>query len=1187
MFDKALFSLPGIRPVLAALGLLAALKAAAIIGLAFALATALDNLWHGLPLNTQFTWIAAFFACFFAKQAVGTAQDAMLARYARREVARLRKELLDASLCGHAGWVRAQGTAHVTTAALEGIDQVENYLRVILPKVVGAAFILPATLITAFALDWPSGIVLAAVLPVIVFYMIMLGRMAQDRASRQYRTYQHLANHFVDTLRGLPTLKLFGASKRHTAEVFQVSEDFREATDKTLRVATLSSVVLDLISTLGVAAVAMLLGFRLVVGGLPLFIGLAVLIIAPEYFAPLREFAGDFHASLDGRNALADILRLIDAGKDERADAGIPRWDAQSTIEIQGLSFSYPPDAGEDAPCAALQDIDLTATGFARIGIVGASGSGKSTLANVLGGFFTPQAGRITVDGRDVPLDALAGDSWQRQVLYIPQDPHIFHATLRDNIAFYTPDASDEAIAHAVDVVGLAPLVSELPEGMRTVIGEGGRPLSGGQAHRIALARALLDADRRILVFDEPTAHLDIETELELKERMLPLMEGRLVFFATHRHHWLQDMDVVLTLEDGRIVGKSRITHAPAPAPGTVPIPSGASAGTGPAVETGARRDPEAAPAPEAPGEDAGTDASADTRRKADTWVRPYFGTYRKTLASALGLGVAAFAFAALLMFTSGYLISATGEATGSILLYYLPIAFVQVFGLGKPPLRYLERLQSHDWVFRMTSSLRVRLYKALERNALKPGAHGAGEVLGLVSEDIGHIQNLYLRTVFPLVIGWSLLALTVVAAACASPLLALGALAVLGLAAVVLPIASARANRKRMQERKTRKNKLYETLTDDLLGSADWVFAGRGAACVERQMRDAREVADLQARIDRFERANDLAVSALMGVAACLALTWAALRFGGPVGGSANWIAAIALGFFPLVEAFTPLTRAAMQANIHRDSIDRLNAFPDTDDRVDEADPPAQHALANDVFIRNLRFSYPGGKRVLDGIDLHIPEGQHVAILGRSGSGKSTLASLVRGDIRPDAGFVTIGAKPAAVFGDGIAGIIGVVQQNAYLFDRSLRDNLRIGKRDATDEEIWESLEAVQLGDMVRELPQGLDTVADEAGMRFSGGERHRIALARVLLADTPIVLLDEATVGLDPETEQGILDTLMEAARGRTLIMITHHLQGIQAFDRVVFLEDGRIEIDGSPAALARENARYRQLLAFDRRD
>ena len=1180
MFDKALFSLPGIRPMLAALGLLAALKAAVIIGLALALATALDNLWHGLPLDTQFTWIAAFFGCFFVKQAIGTVQDALLARYARREVARLRHELLDASFCGHAGWVRAQGTAHVTTAALEGIDQVENYLRVILPKVVCAAFVLPATLATAFVLDWPSGIVLAAVLPVIVFYMIMLGRMAQDRASRQYRTYQHLANHFVDTLRGLPTLKLFGDSKRHTAEVFQVSEDFREATDKTLRVATLSSVVLDLISTLGVAAVAMLLGFRLVVGGLPLFIGLAVLVIAPEYFAPLREFAGDFHASLDGRNALADILRLIDAGKAEREDADIPGWDAHATIELRDLSFSYPPDAADGAPPTALQDIDLSAAGFARIGIVGASGSGKSTLANVLGGFFTPQSGHIAVNGHELPLDALASDSWQRQVLYIPQDPHIFHASLRDNIAFYTPDAGDAAIAHAVDVVGLAPLVAELPEGIDTVIGEGGRPLSGGQAHRIALARALLDADRRILVFDEPTAHLDLETELELKERMLPLMENRLVFFATHRRHWLQDMDVVLTLEGGRIVEETHVAHVPGPDDG--PLAAGVPPEAAHPPEAGL----ESGPVPETPGEDGGAGASAGSRRNADTWVRPYFGTYRKTLASALGLGIAAFAFAALLMFTSGYLISATGEATGSILLYYLPIAFVQVFGLGKPPLRYLERLQSHDWVFRMTSSLRVRLYKALERNALKPGAHGTGEVLGLVSEDIGHIQNLYLRTVFPLVIGWSLLALAVIAAACASPLLALGALVVLGLAAIVLPLATARANRERMQERKARKNRLYETLTDDLLGSADWVFAGRGSACVARQMRDAHGVAESQARIDRSERASDLVVSALMGVAACLALSWAALRFGGPVGGSANWIAAIVLGFFPLVEAFAPLTRAAMQANTHRDSIDRLNAFPDTDDRVDVTDPPAQRALAKDVFIRNLRFSYPGGKRVLDGIDLHIPEGQHVAILGRSGSGKSTLASIMRGDIRPDAGFATIGAKPAALFGDGIAGVVGVVQQNAYLFDRSLRDNLRIGKRDATDEEIWKALDLVQLGNMARELPQGLDTVADEAGMRFSGGERHRIALARVLLADTPIVLLDEVTVGLDPETEQGILDTLMDVARGRTLIMITHHLQGIEAFDRVVFLEGGHIEIDGSPAALACENARYRQLIAFDRR-
>jgi len=623
------------------------------------------------------------------------------------------------------------------------------------------------------------------------------------------------------------------------------------------------------------------------------------------------------------------------------------------------------------------------------------------------------------------------------------------------------------------------------------------------------------------------------------------------------------------------------VADAAADVPADVPVcTANAPVDVNPAPADAAREPDAACPDATASEEGAVAPAAAE-----DTWVRPYFKRYRRTLASALGLGVAAFAFAALLMLTSGYLISATAEAPGNILFYYLPIAFVQVFGLGKPPLRYLERLQSHDWVFRMTSSLRVRLYKALECTALKPGGRSTGEVLGLVSEDIGHIQNLYLRTMFPLVIGWSLLVIALAAFGIASPAFALVLLVLLGVASVVLPIAAQRAMRPAMQQRKDRKNGLYDDLTDDLLGSPDWVFSGRGADCVAAQMERADAMGALQARIDRFERLNGLLVQALMGAAACAILWWASLRFGGPQGGSANWIAAFVLGFFPLVEAFAPLSGAAMQANVHRDSVTRLNEFPPTDDAVDAPEPRRSEPLSLDLFIRNVHFAYPGSVRdVLAGLDLSIPAGQRIAVLGRSGSGKSTLAALIRGDLRPARGFVMLGGKPTGAFGDDIARHIGVVQQDAYLFDRSLRDNLRIGRPDATDDEIWEALDRVRLGEMARQLPQGLDTIADEAGKRFSGGERHRIALTRVLLANTPIILLDEPTVGLDPETEQGVLETIMEATAGKTLVMVAHHLQGIDAFDRVVFLEDGRLELDGSPAALAATSERYRTLLAFD---
>ncbi|WP_080797473.1 thiol reductant ABC exporter subunit CydD [Arabiibacter massiliensis] len=551
MIDRALFALEGIRGALAALLALATARAALVVAQAWALASAIVHLWEGAPLLDQAPLIALFLACFVGGQGVRYAQDSFLDRYAYARIDDLRGKLLRAVFTEGSRIVQAEGSGSVSALVLEGIDQVETYLRLILPKIVCVVVVPLVVLLCTFPVDWVSGLIMLVMYPVIVFYMGLIGATAKAAASRQHDEYRRLSNHFFDSMRGIDTLKLLGQGRRHGERIFEVSERFREATVKTLRLATLSGSVLDLISTLSLAAVAIMLGFRLVDGSIAFFPALFVLVLVPEYFKPIREFASDYHASLDGKNALASIQAIVasapagDASEGEDSGgAGIPAWDEESVLELADVGFSYP---GREA----LSGVSFAARGFERIGVIGASGSGKSTLVNLLGGFSAPSAGGVRAAGREVA--DLRDPSWQRQVLYIPQDPYLFHATLRENIAFYRPGASEEDVERAVGVVGLDALVAELPDGLDTVVGEGARALSGGQAQRIALARALLDRSRRILLFDEPTAHLDIETELELKERMLPLMEGRLVFFATHRLHWVHDMDAVLVLEDGRV----------------------------------------------------------------------------------------------------------------------------------------------------------------------------------------------------------------------------------------------------------------------------------------------------------------------------------------------------------------------------------------------------------------------------------------------------------------------------------------------------------------------------------------------------------------------------------------------------------------------------------------------------------
>ena len=574
---------------------------------------------------------------------------------------------------------------------------------------------------------------------------------------------------------------------------------------------------------------------------------------------------------------------------------------------------------------------------------------------------------------------------------------------------------------------------------------------------------------------------------------------------------------------------------------------------------------------------------------RTDAWVRPYLRKYRKQLLQAIGLGVISFICAALMMFASGYLISRAADPEILFVYLTLPIGLVQIFGVGKPVAHYFERLTSHDWVFRMTSNLRLRLYRAIERDSSTVQGRRTGEFLGLLSEDIGHLQNLFLRVIFPTVVVYALCVVVAIALSFFSLWFALVTALIMAITVVVLPYASLQVNRARTAHAKALTNQMYAELTDNVLGSTDWVFSGRGGEYISKQMLDEDALRQIQMQLRSYQRANSLVVNVMLGIGVCITLIWAAGYFGGADVVSASWIAAFVLAFFPLIEAFAPMSEVPTLVGNYSDSIERLNDYPQVDDGA-ASDGQVQEALSRvegfSIDVVGVNFTYPGTqRRVLDGLDLHITQGQRVAILGRSGSGKSTLASLIRGDIAPDEGSISIGGVSVSELGEGIPKLVGVVQQQAYIFNRTLRDNLTLGNPGAGDDMIWDVLEQVRLAGMVRALPQGLDTMVDEAGMRFSGGERHRIALARVLLSEVPIILLDEPTVGLDPATEHALLETLFETTRGKTLVMITHHLQDIHRFDRVVFIEDGRADMDGAPDELARTSERYQQLLSFDK--
>ncbi len=630
---------------------------------------------------------------------------------------------------------------------------------------------------------------------------------------------------------------------------------------------------------------------------------------------------------------------------------------------------------------------------------------------------------------------------------------------------------------------------------------------------------------------------------------------------------------------------------------------------------------------------------------KADGWIRPFIFKYRKVLGLSLVLGVVSAVLASALMFVSGYLISASAERPlGGVFALFTPLALVQVFGIGKPFSAYFERLYSHDWVLRMTSEMRLRLYRALEGGASGwVSGRGLGNILSLLAQDIAHVQDLYLRSLFPAFVALMLWLASSIVFGFFTWWFGLGMLALLGICVLLIPLVSVLVNGARRERADKLTEQMYAHVTDDVLGVGDWICSGRKRDFLRRvrSVQDAMRAND--ASIARFNRRRDLCVQCVLGVATAFVALWAAWRFGGPIpptgdyGRMADWIAAFVLGFFPLIEVFASMSDVAVRANGHVAAIERLNALRSV---ADDSDWIAAFVLGffplievfasmSDVAVRanghvaaierlnalrsvaddltsvvertcndpclnggcavslnDVWFSYPQEcSLILRGVTLRIQPGEKVAILGPSGAGKSTLLGLMRGDLRPGRGSVRLGGVYPNDLGKRTSRYIGLISQDVYLFNATLRENLQIACSDASDEELRAALEAVGLKGLLDRLPQGLSTMVDEAGLRFSGGERHRLALARVLLQRVPVVLLDEPTVGLDPETEAALLDTVFDVLKDKTVVMVTHHLLGIESMDRVVFLEDGRIAMEGSHRALLETNQRYRDLILFDK--
>ena len=550
---KGLPSYPGSRSLYVMLTVLIVLEAGAILLQAIFLARSVTFLFQGEAVQSIGKDIGLFLLFFLLRHALSHVQQVLAERFAMRTTKALRKDLVTSYFKLGPRFAQEKGTGQLVTLAIEGIEQIQKYLEITIPRMI-RMFIIPAVLaVYIFTLDKVSSIIIIATVPIIIIFMILLGMAAQKMADNQYATYRILSNHFIDTLKGLETLTYLGKSEKHEGKITHVSKQYRKATMKTLRIAFLSSFALDFFTSLSIAFVAVNLGFRLIEGTAILLPALTILILAPEYFLPIRQVGTDYHATLDGQIALEQVEEIIQTEKDRVRPVVESKidWTSRGQLAFHDITMN-----SEDESKPILNRIQFSWEGNGAIGIVGESGAGKSTFIDIIAGFLQPSSGSIEVNGQK--MSSLMRADWAEQIAYIPQHPYIFPTSIKENIRFYEPDATDEEVERVVEEIGLSSLIAQLPEKLNERIGEGGRPLSGGQEQRISMARALL-SKRPVILLDEPTAHLDIETEFEIKQSMLRLFKGKLVFLATHRVHWMKEMDHVVVLKEGQLVEKG--TH--------------------------------------------------------------------------------------------------------------------------------------------------------------------------------------------------------------------------------------------------------------------------------------------------------------------------------------------------------------------------------------------------------------------------------------------------------------------------------------------------------------------------------------------------------------------------------------------------------------------------------------------------
>lgn len=1054
----------------------------------------------------------------------------------------------------------------------DGLEQVDAYVARYIPQILYAIMI-PLIMGIAIVDTLPIiGIILIITVPLIPFFMILIGKQADRLNKEQWERMSFLSGHFLDVLQGITTLKLFGRAKDQIKVIGRLSEEFKDSTLRVLRVAFLSALVLELVSTISTALIAVYLGLTLLDGEISFFSAFFILLLAPEFYTPFRQLGAAFHTGMAGKTSILKYEEFMNRQPSLPIGGQSQLKGKVQAIEIKDLTFTY-----EDSE-NGVQHISLEAKRNFPIMLVGESGAGKSTIAHIIGGFLTAPKGSVTIDGLD--LCDIDIEWWRQQITYVSQHPHIMKGTLREVLSFGM-DVSDKEILDACKEVQLLDVISRHADGLDAVIGEGGLGLSGGERQRVALARAFLRKGQ-VLILDEVTAHLDVKTEAIISSAIKRLMDNKIVIIIGHRLQTMHWASTLYVLKHGRIIQQGSYAKLLAVDGYFKDLVTSGLGEFSSTIEEQLKTE---------------KSFSLEHREEIDNSIRidnqdayvlgkdtiqiPEVSTSKtgiqgwKLLFTVLSPAkwslVLALIFTFLTVFMNVGLLTVSAWLLASAALQpgltYLSLAIVGVrfFGVSRAVCRYFERYTSHRMAFQGLYGLRVWFYAHLE--PLAPAIlkrFGAGDILGRIMGDIEVLQFFYLRTLIP---PAAAIALTILVAYGVSTIdnslvapIVLAAF-ILGL---VLPFVVYAHNKQSLTAIGPQQGE-YKSLLSDTMDSLEDVISYGNEQLVYDRIQHMMSTVDANKGI--IERGMNLGNTLFLGGVQITVVIVAILAANALTGAWASVMVAVAaIGTQAWFEALQPMIAAVHHGAESKVATSRLIALADESIPVVEPNKPKPFNANREITFTDVSFGYDAHRRIYEHLRLDIKQGQSIAIVGASGSGKTTLFNMLE-RLYDYSGSIHVGdveLKDISI--DTWRNALGTITQDTYIFHASFEDNIRLARPDASEADLEYATDRASLRSVVERLPDGIHTIVGSGGHGLSGGERQRVALARLFLRKPQVVLLDEPLEGLDQVTRKALHRDLMEYVQDKTCLYITHQLEGLEHMDRILFMDKGQIIEDGT---------------------